>query len=329
MLSPSGQPIELTKKLKVSIDNFYTDSCIYASIPLYYTPTRVVSIHDLNSALDKIIDLIRMGASLDYAYYFYERSPRILLLDSFSICSYKLPRCLEAIEELILPHQPTKDALSINQKLELLGAFKKNDVDGKHNHTIKNLDFDVIKNSKTRHQTPRNHFLNLLLLIANEYYNDKPKSSSSLFKTLPIDIISHIFSYLSHEMGKTQLECFSLARNVLGQYRPKIKEMLSTPGGINVFQKKTATNQLEFTFFKSTKTLCIEYEKFISDRKKKKAGSREERIKVLEKINLLKSCAKPYWDQHSSLYQTKEKIELRNSIKNRVPYTLIPGLKLI
>jgi len=100
-------------------------------------------------------------------------------------------------------------------------------------------------------------FLEFLIDLSNERHNKA--LDSSFFKTLPIELMLHIISFLDFEaMGKTHKEGTALAKVLLSEARKKeIKKMAGSIGGINIFQHK---NPQTFTFFKSPERIWANLE---------------------------------------------------------------------
>lgn len=186
-------------------------------------------------------------------------------------------------------------------------------------------------------QPLKTDFLNLLVLIANDIHNQQ---STSFFRKLPVEIILNIIKYLDFStMNKTWIEATLLAGEVFKQYQETIKPMLSTPGGINVFQSHDdKTNAPSFRFFKSAKTLCLDYDKSKSELREKfklkhpklshlpKAELSLTSNKTLKKFK--KEYAKKYWEEHSSLFSNPaSKRDLYNSIEHHELYKGINLLK--
>lgn len=211
----------------------------------------------------------------------------------------------------------------------LLQLLVKNNVNGCNDAFIKELDELTTKHDIEKYHPLRNSYLHLLILLANDRKNE---SSTSFFKSFPIEIVSYIFSFLgSKKMGKTQQECFFLANTILSQ-PDKIKKMASTPGGINVFQRNNGDLPPTLTLFKSVKTLRLDFEKLKSHlkttqtrkyptldqlRKKEFTTTSEKKLDEFRNTYAV-SCL----NEHASLYKKPEnKQALLNSMKDTDLYT--------
>ena len=169
------------------------------------------------------------------------------------------------------------------------------------------LDYLQEKENKIKYQLARNQFLNLLILWTNDRDN---KNSDSFLKKLPVELILYCISFLDFStLGKTWQECVLLAQRAFQQH-DQIKSMVCKPGGLNVFQKNKKDMQPEFLFFKSAKTLCLDFKKL----KDKNASADELK-------NFRNQYALSYWNEHSSLFQKSlNKKKLFDSIKETELY---------
>lgn len=207
-----------------------------------------------------------------------------------------------------------------NSTLLQILSFKHNNLKGRNNKAIKELG-QVVSNYYKRQQIARNHFLSLLLMLVSERNNTYALGECSHFKSLPIDMICHIISFLDFKnMGKIPTEGIQLTLAAFSQHQ-KITKMAFTPGGINVFQRDNT-----FTFFKSVHTLCRDFEKLQSDLITKQKPTYKDKL-LENKLTIAsektlgdftKKYAVSYWRQHSSLYENRKK--LRDSIKNSEPF---------
>jgi hypothetical protein len=172
--------------------------------------------------------------------------------------------------------------------------------------------------------------LNLLLLLVNERENKYSYQECSYFKSLHIDIICYIISFLDFEsMGKSWKEGVALTADAYKQHQ-KIKTMFATPGGINVFQQNHhQTNQPAFTFFKSAQTLCVDFAKLKSHLKHTQKHTLIDTIRNKELTSdsgkqlseFSKKYAVAYWKEHSALFNNSvNKQKLLNCIKDNEPY---------
>jgi len=170
----------------------------------------------------------------------------------------------------------------------------------------------------------RNHLLNFLIIAA---------TSETYFKYLPQEIISNIIIFLDFaNMNKNPAEGIALAAAVFEQ-KEKIQKMAKMPGGINVYQDNDPqNNQPIFTFFKSAKTLCKDFENLKSKIDSQHKTNHPYLHSVLNYANdqlneleTIKKSAIPFWEMHSALYQlpASKKI-LLDQIKDSKLYT---GLK--
>lgn len=188
--------------------------------------------------------------------------------------------------------------------------------------------FNEIINKKNEYKKILEHrsvFLNTMIMLAHHL---NTPTSQSLFKKLPTDIILIIVSYLDFSlMEKRWEEAVYLTQEILNKYETTIKPMLITPGGINVFQSKDDDNKDHFTFFKSTNTLCLDYNKFKKDLTTKHEEKHPHRSKLPNNKRshsadkALKefqdNYALEYWKNHSSLFKNPvNRDTLRASIEN-------------
>ena len=171
----------------------------------------------------------------------------------------------------------------------------------------------------------RSVFLNTLIMLAQHL--NTPASQSD-FKKLPTDIILIIVSYLDFSlMEKVSEEAVGLTKEILDKYKTTIKPMLTTPGGINVFQSKGDDNTYRFTFFKSVNTLCLDYNTFKNNLTARHEEKHPHRSKlpgnkrshsgdtVLKEFQ--DNYALEYWKSHSSLFKNPvNRDRLRVSIEN-------------
>lgn len=171
----------------------------------------------------------------------------------------------------------------------------------------------------------RSVFLNAIIMLAHHL---NTPDSQSVFKKLPTDIILIIVSYLDFSlMEKASQEAVGLTKEIFDKYKTTIKPMLTTPGGINVFQSKGDDNTYRFTFFKSANTLCLDYNKLKNDlavkheekhphRSKLPANKRSHSGDVALK-EFQEKYALAYWNNHSSLFKNPiNRDRLRVSIEN-------------
>lgn len=212
-----------------------------------------------------------------------------------------------------------------NQGVSLLTILsdEENNVDGVNNEAIAELGQLVIRHHQRQHEA-RNLFLGLLFVLVREKTNQYEPHECSRFKSLPLEIICHIISFLDFKsMGKTPIEGIQLTQVAYSQHK-KINKMTSTPGGINVFQRDGT-----FTFFKSVRTLCLDYEKLQTELIAEQTLSYKD--KVLEKkfatpseiilTRFTNTFAIPYWRQHSALFKEKNnKQKLFDTIKDSELY---------
>jgi len=211
----------------------------------------------------------------------------------------------------------------------LLHRLIANNINGRYDAAIKELGKLSLIYFKEGHHLPRNNFLNLLILLA---INRNNKESPSFFNYLPMELVLNIVSFMDFDsMGKTQQEGIHLAEKVFSEHE-NIKQMMATPGGINVFQKNdNKTNQPIFTFFKSAQTLCHDFAKLEKDLKATQSRKHHiwDKLKQKElshtsqtKLNEFKNnYAIPYWGNHSSLYKDPaNKRKLLDSIQDTKLY---------
>lgn len=206
--------------------------------------------------------------------------------------------------------------------LDILSAAE-NNVDGINNEAIAELQ-QIIINHYQKQQTARSNFIGLLLVLVREYTNKYLRSECSHFKSLPLETIGHILSFLDFKsMGKTPADGFNLTIAAYSQCR-KINQMLPLPGAFSVFQQDQT-----FTFFKSVHTLCKDYEKLQSDLIAKQILSYQDKLlnkklTTTSEATLAKFAqrhAVVYWKKHSSLFKKPDnKQKLLDDIKDLEPY---------
>jgi hypothetical protein len=230
----------------------------------------------------------------------------------------------------------------------LLEQLMKINQDGDYNDEIKELEKTLLEYYQTKRHPLRNHFLNLVILLAQDKNNS---DSNSFFSSLSSDLLSYLLSFLSGtRMQKTQSDCQSLAYMILKEQK-KIKEILAPPhaGGINVFQHiDTRSGQQQFSFFRSVHTLIQDHkalrsqlnaEQSYKDLKSQLKQPKQKGIQInkpfiankireiqLSNPHTLRSAfpnneALSIWKEHSSLYKKdSSKLKLFDSIKGAWPY---------
>ena len=227
----------------------------------------------------------------------------------------------EAMKLVRLGANPeTKDDKGISL-LNILSM--ENNQNGTNNAAVAELEQLIINRREEQH-VAKNNFLNLLVLLVRERNNKRAVTECSHFKSLPLEIIHHIISFLDFKsMGKTPEEGVQLTSAAFRKHW-KLNRMIAKPGGINVFQENKT-----FTFFKSVNTLCLDYEKLQSDLIAKQTLSykdklQEKKLTILSEKTLAQftqSFAIPYWRQHASLFkEIDSKQELLDNIKDSELY---------
>lgn len=213
-----------------------------------------------------------------------------------------------------------------NKNKTLLDLLKENNKFGDYDKFITELQQLTFSYYQKNNHPIRNEFVNVLILLSVDKNNP---TSKSFFKNMPTDIIAYLLSFLDYEaMGKTQNDCYLLAQKALSQPE-EIRNMLKTPGGVNIFQAQGEHNAPTFTLFKSVKTLCLDFENFKTQLTNKQKHTvltyLKESITHKSKNTLnqfTKQYAIPYWHEQVSLYKTdSSKHTLFNTIKGCEPYS--------
>lgn len=207
--------------------------------------------------------------------------------------------------------------------LDILSA-PENNVQGMNDEAIVELKRVIISHHQKQHAA-RSNFLVLLLILIREYTNTSPLSECSRFKSLPVEIIGHILSFLDFKrMGKTPEDGFNLTIAAYTQGK-KIHRILPIPGSVSVLQQDNT-----FTFFKSVHTLCKEYEKLKSGLIANQTLSYQDKL-LNRKLSptsettlaeFAQRYALTYWKKHSSLFREQgSKQKLLDDIKDLEPYS--------
>jgi hypothetical protein len=211
----------------------------------------------------------------------------------------------------------TKDEQG-NSLLNIL-LDEENNTQGKNNKAIKELKHLIADHYK-RQRTAKTGFLIFVLSLVRERTNHCVADQFSYFKSIPIDIVCHIISFLDFKsMGKTPGDGMQLALAAFSRH-----EEINNIGAINVFQRGNT-----FTFFKSVHAVCRDYKELQSDFSAKQQLSYKDKLQGQKftqdsKEKLAEFCqqiAVPCWHQHASLYlKEANKQKLFNRIKNLEPY---------
>ncbi len=167
---------------------------------------------------------------------------------------------------------------------------------------ISSLRLEIKYQSRRDIHQERSQYLNALLILADDFFNNKSKS---YFKQLPYEVIAYIISMLSSHFSEiTSVEKYSLGNHIFSNWN-EARKMMKTSGGFNVYEQKDDAGKTTFIFFKSAQTFARQFE----ENSQKYQGSKQTLKKDTRKHAI--NC----WDNHSSFFVDQGKITLLESIE--------------